>query len=83
MSRLLRHPERLWVRENDRGEPLFLCHAGKLQPVRTIQARWRVDVGWWGKAVVREYFRVETPELVCEVYRDLQNGGWYLQRLYD
>jgi hypothetical protein len=32
----------------------------------------------------REYFRVWTVRgIVCEMYRDLLTGAWYLQRIYD
>lgn len=32
----------------------------------------------------REYFRVRTARgIVCEIYRDLLTGAWYLQRIYD
>jgi len=34
--------------------------------------------------VEREYFRVRTEKgIVCELYRDLTTGAWYLQRIYD
>jgi hypothetical protein len=38
----------------------------------------------WQGGIEREYFRVSTVRgIVCEIYRDLLTGVWYLQRIYD
>jgi hypothetical protein len=38
----------------------------------------------WQGGIEREYFRVRTVRgIVCEMYRDLITGAWYLQRIYD
>jgi len=38
----------------------------------------------WQGGIDREYFRVRTVRgIVCEIYRDLLTGAWYLQRIYD
>ena len=48
--------------------------------------RWRVHTRWWEpeKAVWREYVKVVTGTgLLCLLYRDLLEGGWFLARVYD
>jgi len=59
-----------------RGEPL----------VGTVEAvqHWVTDVDWWSRPVAREYWRVLLLDrLLCEIYRDLADGAWYLERVYD
>jgi hypothetical protein len=59
-----------------RGDPLV----GPVRPVR----RWIVDVDWWNQPVSREYWRVVLRErLMCEIYRDLTEDTWYVERVYD
>ena len=58
------------------GEPLV----GDVQPVQ----RWLAEVDWWSRPVAREYWRVLLRgRLLCEIYRDLQLGAWYVERIYD
>jgi len=41
-------------------------------------------VDWWSNPVSREYWRVILRDLLlCEVYRDLDQGSWFLERVYD
>jgi len=59
-----------------RGDPL----AGPVQPVQ----RWVVEVDWWSRPVSREYWRVLLLDrLLCEIYRDLDEGTWFVERIYD
>ena len=47
---------------------------------------WRVHTRWWEpfQIVWREYFKIVTDTgHLCQIYHDLQNGGWYLARIYD
>jgi hypothetical protein len=46
--------------------------------------RWVVDVDWWRRPVSREYWRlVVGKSLLCEVYHDLDQDAWFLERVYD
>jgi hypothetical protein len=48
--------------------------------------RWRIHTRWWepDQAVWREYLKVTTDRgLLCLLYRDLLDGGWFLARIYD
>lgn len=59
-----------------RGEPL----EGPVEPVQ----RWIAEVDWWSRPVSREYWRVVLRDrLLCEIYRDLDEGTWYVERVYD
>lgn len=51
-----------------------------------VTNRWRVHTRWWEprETVWREYLKVVTDGgLLCVIYRDLREGGWFLARLYD
>jgi len=48
--------------------------------------RWRVHTRWWEprETIWREYLKVVTDMgLLCLIYRDMQDDGWFLSRLYD
>jgi len=52
--------------------------------VQETLKQWRVVQGWWKRPVEREYFQVKTESgTICELYRDLLTGAWYLQRIHD
>ena len=52
--------------------------------VLDIEQRWRIDEGWWSQRVWRDYFKLHTHEgWFIEIYQDLTNQKWYLQRVYD
>ena len=84
MSKLFRQAIRLEVEEGARHKPIAFLYRRKSERVRETLKRWRIVQGWWKKAVEREYFQVRTESgIVCELYRDLHSGVWYLQRIYD
>jgi hypothetical protein len=68
---------------------------GTAHPIDATCNRWRVHARWWessgagdsgggGQAIWREYVKVTTGTgLLCLVYRDLLEGGWFLARVYD
>lgn len=57
---------------------------GQRHVVQQVAKRWRVDQGWWRKRVWREYFKLTTQTgLLVIIYRSVQTGAWFLQRLYD
>jgi hypothetical protein len=54
--------------------------------------RWRIHTRWWeppsgggtGGMIWREYVKVTTDTgLLCLLYCDLLDGGWFLARVYD
>ena len=84
MSKLFHEAITLEVKEDIQHRPIaFLYKSGK-EGVEEICEQWRVSREWWRKGTDREYFRVRTARgIVCEMYRDLITGAWYLQRIYD
>ena len=59
---------------------------GAAHDVAAVCNRWRIHTLWWlpGQEIWREYVKATTGSgLLCLLYRDLQNGGWFLARVYD
>jgi hypothetical protein len=84
MSKLFREAITLEVKEDIQNRPVAFLYKGGKEGVEEICEQWRVSREWWKNAVDREYFRVRTMRgIVCEMYRDLLTGAWYLQRVYD
>ena len=84
MSKLFRKAITLEVKEDIQHRPVAFLYKGGKEGVEEICEYWRVSREWWKKATDREYFRVRTVRgIVCEMYRDLLTGAWYLQRVYD
>jgi len=76
--------EAIAVESDKWATPLVFIWQGRTHPVHRIAKRWRVDQGWWRKRVWREYFKVTTHTgLLVIIFREVQSGTWYLQRLYD
>jgi hypothetical protein len=84
MSKLFHEAITLEVQEDIQHRPIAFSYKGGKESVEEICEQWRVSQEWWKRATDREYFRVRTARgIVCEMYRDLLTGAWYLQRIYD
>ena len=84
MSKLFQKAITLEVTEDIQHRPISFLHKGRKESIKEICQQWRMSQEWWRNAVDREYFRVRTVRgIVCEMYRDLLTGAWYLQRIYD
>ena len=58
------------------GGPLH----GDLRPA----SRWLADADWWSRPIAREYWKaVLNSELLIELFHDLHEDRWYLERIYD
>jgi len=83
MSRLLSTPRPLRVATDDYGKPVALLWRGRRDPV-TVGNHWRLEGDWWRQRIAREYYRLLTKSgIVCTVYRDGGDGGWYLEKMLD
>jgi len=85
MTRLLSTGENIdtWGDETD---PRGFVWRGTAHRIVQICNRWRVQTRWWEseQTVHREYFKVATDSgYLCQLYRDLSSGRWFLSRLYD
>ncbi|MBC8429630.1 MAG: hypothetical protein H8D89_01515 [Dehalococcoidia bacterium] len=84
MAKLLEKPEELKVSVNIQGVPLTLVRNGEAQRITKVYQHWRAVEQWLEKEILRNYFRVKTTRgLVCDIYRDMPTGCWYLSRIYD
>jgi hypothetical protein len=84
MSKLFKEAIRLEVEEDIQHKPTAFLYKKRKERVRETLKRWRVVQGWWRRPAEREYFQVRTESgTVCELYRNLLTGVWYLQRVYD
>jgi hypothetical protein len=84
MNKLFHEAITLEVKEDVRHRPVAFSYKGGNEGVEEICEQWRVSHEWWKNTTDREYFRVRTVRgIVCEMYRDLPTGAWYLQRIYD
>ena len=85
MTRLWSEKEAIRAWERD-GAPAGFVWQGASHHILEVCNRWQVHTRWWepGKRVWRDYFKVATDSgLLCQVYHDRIEGGWYLSRLYD
>lgn len=84
MSKLFQQAIKLEVEEGIHRKPISFVYQGRRERVKEILKQWRIVQGWWKRVIEREYLQVETESgIVCELYRDLLTGAWYLQRVYD
>lgn len=83
MTYLVDPPMPIQVRTDGRGRPEHIQGDPLIGPVQPVQ-RWVADVDWWSRPVSREYWRVLLrDQLLCEIYRDLDGGAWYVERVFD
>ena len=83
MTRVFEPPLPLEVEVDPDGRPAWITRGpltGRLEP----HARWLVQVDWWLRPVDRECWRAEVGrQLLVELFRDLHEGAWFLERVYD
>jgi hypothetical protein len=72
------------VRGGDATTPAWLRTAAGWCRVERVVNRWVVDTDWWRRPVRREYLRCLLADgECCEIYHDLDDGGWSWSRRYD
>jgi hypothetical protein len=84
LARILEKPEELKVRVNVRGVPLNMVRDGEKERITKVYEQWQVSEEWWGKEILKNYFRVKTNRsVVYDIYRDTLNDCWYLSKVHD
>jgi hypothetical protein len=84
LAKILEKPEELKVKVNIQGVPINLVRNGESQRVTKVYEQWRVAEEWWGKEILKNYFRVKINKgQVYDIYRDMLNDCWYLSKVYD
>ena len=82
MTRLLGQNPAIEVETDGLGRPLELRWPGVREPVEVCN-HWRVEEAWWRRPLVRDYYKVVGERLLALVYRDVIDGTWHLERLFD
>lgn len=83
MTFLVDPPMAIEVQTDPDGIPQHLNAEPLVGPVQPMR-RWLVDVDWWSRPVSREYWKVLLRgKLLCEIYHDLDQEGWFVERIYD
>jgi hypothetical protein len=83
MKRQMGQPEEIEVSTGMKGEILGFTRNGLWQRIGAIYERWHLADEWWGKEVKRHYFKIETSRGVYDIYHDLIDDRWYLDKVYD
>jgi DNA polymerase-4 len=63
------------------GTPRAVVWRERIRPVKTLYESWRERRRWWGRAVERDYYRLELNDgQVRVLYQELRSGQWLLER---
>ena len=81
MTRLLPHPT-IGVELDAAGRPVAVVLHARRESVAACN-HWRVEEAWWGRPVVRDYYKIVGAHMLALIYRDGIAGTWHLERLYD
>ncbi len=82
MTKLVSPPAAIDVTLDHGRAPIAVSGAlnGSIEPI----ARWKVEGSWWDRRVVREYWKVVlNNDLLCELYHDVVQDEWFVERVYD
>ena len=83
MTRLCDPPLEIEVALGLDGSPRRITRGaltGALQP----DSRWLAEADWWSRPIAREYWKaLLNAELLIEIFHDLHQDAWFLERIYD
>lgn len=82
MTRLVREHPAIEVETDADDRLVAIRWNGRREPVEVCN-RWRVEEAWWGRPILRDYFKVVGQHWLALVYLDRVDGEWRLERLYD
>jgi hypothetical protein len=82
VSKLYKPARPIEVVADESGKPVAVRWRGAIYRGETTD-HWRIQTGWWEEEVSRDYYLLDAKDLVCEVYRDRLQDGWYMHRVYD
>ena len=83
MTRLCDPPLAIEVELDPAGAPARVS-AGPLRGPLQPASRWVADADWWSRPIAREYWKaILNSELLVELFHDLHEDRWYLERIYD
>ncbi|TMC10692.1 MAG: hypothetical protein E6J29_11145 [Chloroflexi bacterium] len=83
MTRLCDPPLAIEVELDPAGAPARVS-AGPLRGPLQPASRWIADADWWSRPIAREYWKaILNTDLLVELFHDLHEDAWYLERIYD
>ncbi len=83
MTRLCNPPLPIEVELGPDGAPARVS-GGPLRGDLRPASRWLADADWWSRPIAREYWKaILNSELLIELFHDLHEDCWYLERIYD
>ena len=83
MTRLCDPPLAIEVELGPAGAPARVS-GGPLRGALRPASRCLADADWWSRPIAREYWKaILNSELLVEVFHDLHEDSWYLERIYD
>jgi hypothetical protein len=82
MTRLLGHHPLIGIELDADGRPRRLGWESGSEEVEVCN-QWRVEEDWWRRPVSRDYYKLAGRRMLALVYRDLLDGTWHLERIYD
>jgi hypothetical protein len=83
MTRLCDPPLSIEVELDASGAPTRVSR-GPLRGVLQPTSRWVADADWWSRPIAREYWKaILNTDLLVELFHDLHEDAWYLERIYD
>jgi hypothetical protein len=83
MTRLCDPPLAIEVELGPDGAPARVS-GGPLRGDLRPASRWLADADWWSRPIAREYWKaILNSELLIELFHDLHEDCWYLERIYD
>jgi hypothetical protein len=83
MTRLCDPPLAIEVELGPDGTPASVS-GGPLSGALRPTSRWLADADWWSRPIAREYWKVIlNSDLLVELFHDLHEDCWYLERIYD
>ena len=83
MKSQLGNPEEIIINANVAGEPVSLTRDGQRLRIAAIHERWHLADDWWRNEVKRHYFKIGTSRGVFDIYHDIMEDRWYLDKVYD
>jgi len=83
MTRLCDPPLPVEVELDAGGHPARVT-AGPLRGALRPTSRWIADADWWSRPISREYWKaILGTDLLVELFHDLHQDAWFLERIYD
>ncbi len=83
MTRLCDPPLPIEVELDPSGAPSRVNGGPLRGPLRPV-SRWLAEADWWSRPIAREYWKaILNGELLVELFHDLHEDAWYLERIYD